>query len=95
MPATKPYIAEYGDLTSADMATRTVIERGYIHGGSFQSAELVLSSAGYECAGSAARWTDGYWSVETYFNGARHGRRFKTEADALALFDAWMKGLVA
>lgn len=84
-------VAEYGDLTKEDFTTRTVIERRYMRGET-RSAALVMSSSGFECAGSLARWTDAYWAVETYIDGSRHGRRFKNEADAVALFDRWTKG---
>ncbi|KKM82837.1 hypothetical protein LCGC14_1315590 [marine sediment metagenome] len=41
-------------------------------------------TAGLECAGSMARWTNEVWSVTTSIEGISHGQRFASEAAARA-----------
>ena len=81
-----PLIAEAGQVlrnewpqsTSAQLDSAKVDGRDYA---------LSQHTAGYEIAGSACRWTDGYFLVSTMIDGARHGRRFRREADARSHFD--------
>jgi hypothetical protein len=47
-------------------------------------------SAGFEPAGSVARWTNGYYAVRWYApDGTRHGKQTKTLSEALELAQEW------
>lgn len=82
MPATK----EYGELTSADHSIRTTLASGIGKYGSKWS--LVHRTAGYECAGSCARYTKECWSVDyERRDGITGGQSYKTEAEARAHFE--------
>jgi hypothetical protein len=82
-----PEIAECGSQPGAPVSLRAVVEARAGKDG--REYRLEQASEGYESAGSMMRWTDGYWAVSFDFEGARHGRRFKEEADARTLFDQW------
>ena len=83
-------IAEYGTFPAEDIAARTLIEERTTDKGAFsRTYRLWQVGAGWETAGSVARWTDGYWAVLFDMDGASHGRRFRDEQEARCLFDAW------
>lgn len=89
-------IAEYRDIEGQPRAERKVLETASMRiGYSSLTAPLELArvSAGWECAGSVARWTDGYWSVRWADDrGAFQGRMFNLETgevEARALFVKW------
>jgi hypothetical protein len=50
---------------------------------------LTHHTAGYEIAGSGTRWTNERWSVSFMDSGVKHGRSFRTEAEARELFEKW------
>ena len=80
-------IAEYGTVDGEPKATKTVLETGTGHMG--RKIELVHISAGWAIAGSCLRWDEEAYGVSFEFDGATHGRRFKAEADARAMFAKW------
>lgn len=82
-PNHPPLVAEYGSLNPEDMARRTVLASAP-HKRGFGNVELVRSTEGYECAGSAARWTDPYYAVRFRLDGAEHGQRYAPHGDGLA-----------
>jgi hypothetical protein len=72
---------EYRDISAQEYAIRTELARSWsdaVHG----IVRLVHSTAGYEVAGSAARFTNEYFAVRFQLGNATHGRRFKSEAEA-------------
>lgn len=77
-------VIEYSQVTDQNRARKVAIQ---------QSGKYTLSHStqGYECAGSAARWTDEFWSVTFYMDNALHGRRFTSEQAARDLFAVWTK----
>jgi hypothetical protein len=85
-------IVEYSEVHEGNRARTVVLAREDVYGREYR---LVQSTAGYECAGSCARWTDGYTAVLFDSDGAVHGRRFKSEADARALFSRWIADRMA
>jgi hypothetical protein len=83
-------LAEYGDLKDGDHATVTVLRRAKPCAYKLpRVAEIVLESvtAGFECAGSVARWTEGYFAVRWHDHGAGQGRRYRALAEAEAHFE--------
>lgn len=91
MEATKPkYAVEYSQV--GDNRSRvTILAKGIRHYGYKDDLvhEYTFShrSAGYEPAGSMARWTDERWSVLFMSDGATHGRSFSTEQAAREHFE--------
>lgn len=77
-----PPIREYGSLEPHELSRRTVLrqERGWT---------LTHHTAGYEPAGSAARYTGERWSVLSLDvrSNTRYGRSFTTIEKAQAYFD--------
>jgi hypothetical protein len=51
--------------------------------------KLTHKTAGYYCAGSCARFDNEAYGVIFEAHGSRHGRWFKTEAEARELFGKW------
>lgn len=50
--------------------------------------KLLQSSAGYECAGSMMRYTEGYYACRyTLKDGTQGGKRYKNFDDAVAEFN--------
>ena len=83
--STKPYTAEYVTLTSDDMSGRTVLKTAT---GAFGTRyTLVHATAGYECAGSAARYTDEQWGCLGAGRMGNFGQWYKTENEAAKHFD--------
>lgn len=89
-------IAEYRDIKEQPKAQCEVVASaptriGYSE--RFETCELQRVSAGWEPAGSVARWTDGYWAVRYWLDGAQHGKSFyltpEGEQKARALFAKW------
>ena len=78
MPDRKQVI-EYGDIRNGDLVTRAPLADGYIKhpSGRITAIWTERVTAGYECAGSAARWTEPYVRTAFYsVEGGIHGRRF-------------------
>jgi hypothetical protein len=88
IPAGKIRLCEYADADRADMAQVEVFET---RAGDFGKVyRLLVSSPGWECAGSVLRWTNGYYAVRiTEPSGSFGGRQFKTLDEARALFESW------
>jgi hypothetical protein len=57
--------------------------------------QLVSATAGYEPAGSMARWTNGYYGVWFHVDGARNGRRMLDATEARELFEAWVQRMIS
>lgn len=78
--------AEYGEVLANNLprSERETIDK--VHTGR-HTYYLVRATAGYEIAGSAMRWTDEYYAVEVWVDGARHGRRHKTLEEAREDFE--------
>lgn len=87
-----PRLAEYGQIKDAPRSKVTVIDRRYVES-KRREYRLEHGTAGYEPAGSIARWTDEYWAVRFDLDGARHGQVSRDEAKMRALFDKWTKSL--
>lgn len=96
MPGTLKRVTEYGSeaFNRRGLAAQIVMESGT--DARFRTVSLVRSDAGWEPAGSMARWTDGYYAVRKLIDGAEHGRRFvRTSvglAAARAMFAKWTEG---
>lgn len=78
-------ITEYGTFNVDEMSKTTVLDTGIAFNGS--ELTLVAISEGWACAGSCARWDSAGYATRFTVDGARHGRKFKTLAEARALFD--------
>lgn len=84
-------VIEYRDIPAGSHAKRQVLESEVTTiGRRHREYFLSHSTAGYECAGSMARWTNEYYSVTFEAGGAINGRRFLTEKDARDLFNKWI-----
>lgn len=79
-------IAEYGQIKDQPRSTHTVLDMRTSRGREYK---LVSATAGWEPAGSVARWTDAFYAVWFMANGSRNGQRFVTEAEARATFEKW------
>ena len=93
---TYPKIAEYGTLVVNEHRAiwTKIAERSGEYGRRYQ---LAHSTAGYEPAGAAARWTDGYWVARIVdSSGTTHGRQFGLDSDgesqARALYSSYGAG---
>lgn len=90
-----PATMEYGDpRLEANQATASTLDSAPLARLPRFTVKLIVSLSGYEIAGSACRWTDGYFAVRYRDDsGATQGRRFllneQGEADARALFATW------
>ncbi|QDP54627.1 MAG: hypothetical protein Unbinned3459contig1002_19 [Prokaryotic dsDNA virus sp.] len=69
---------EYGSEGSQNTAKKRLVLEGKGLAPLNRDYKLFAISEGYEPAGSMLRWTDAVYSVEFYFDGARHGKRFKS-----------------
>ena len=69
---------EYGSEGSQNKAQKRLVLEGKGLAPLNRDYKLFAISEGYEPAGSMLRWTDAVYSVEFYFDGARHGKRFKS-----------------
>lgn len=78
---TRPRLIEYRDCTDDVCARQQVLETKQ---GARNTYELVHSTAGYECAGAAMRWTDEYYAVRFFDHAlnAMYGKRFSKAEDA-------------
>lgn len=86
-----PKVAEYRDIPTGLHSRVTVLTTasGPNPSGYVRSYTLSHHTAGYECAGSMARWTDERWSVLTFSDGASHGRSFLTREAAHRCLVDW------
>lgn len=69
---------EYGSEGSQNTAKKRLVLEGKGLAPLNRDYKLFAISEGYEPAGSMLRWTNAVYSVEFYFDGARHGKRFKS-----------------
>jgi hypothetical protein len=81
-------IAEYGAIRGQALAQRTVLGTAF-NPRLRRTYTLTQVDAGWEPAGSMARWTDGYYSVTFELDGSRNGRRFTTQQEAVETFLRW------
>jgi hypothetical protein len=82
--------AEYGTYPDAMRSRKTILERRAAAYG--RTYVLSHSTAGYEPAGSCARWTNEKWAAgHTDSNGTFYGQSFKTEHEARAYFERWSR----
>jgi hypothetical protein len=81
--STPPLIREYGALRTEELSQRIVLAET-------EGWKLIHHSAGYEPAGSMARYTQERWSVTVYdpHSNETHGRSFRALSDAQPHFDA-------
>ena len=81
---------EYRDVNNAKRSRTNVLDKGIADKpkGPRVPHEWTLThhTAGYECAGSMARWTNEKWAVRFVADGATHGRSFLTEHEACEWF---------
>ena len=91
IPAGKVMLSEYGPEIRSEMAVVELIDKKWSDRPGIKAfVKLEWSSPGWECAGSCARWTNGYWAVRYEDrNGCRQGRCMKSEDEARALFAKW------
>lgn len=83
----KTLLAEYRDLTDADHAVTTVIDEAR-DPESGRTYRLEATTAGYEPAGSCARWTRACYAVRVVLpDGKTLSHRYRTYAEARELFD--------
>lgn len=75
---------EYRDVTDGQVSRSTVLDQATHNGRTYL---LRHHSAGYESAGSMARWTNEKWSVSR--PGAFGGSAFLTEQEARDTFVCW------
>jgi hypothetical protein len=81
-------IADYGDIKDAPKSKTNCINSAVnSHGKEYF---LKHKTAGYEPSGSMARWTNEAWGVIFYVDGCPNGQWFKTEHEALNLFNSWI-----
>ena len=81
---------EYGSYTDDQRSKVTTLDSGKSPEGEYpRQFYLKHHSAGYEPAGSMARWTDERWGVTFDQGGAINGRRFLTLPPAQDLFNKW------
>jgi hypothetical protein len=79
--STKPYLQEYGSLRPGELSERTLIAEA-------EGWKLEHHTAGYEPAGSVARYTNERWSVTDYdpHSNETHGRSFRVLSAEEAYF---------
>lgn len=88
-----PRLVEYGDVLAGRAPRSDVTQHGEAFSARVRAVvQLVSATAGYEPAGAAMRWTDGFWAVWWEAHGARQGQRFLTEAPARERFAALTSG---
>lgn len=77
---------EYKDIKDDEFSKRTILASGM---GSFnRNYDLVHKTAGYECAGSCARYTNESWgAIATNRDGTTSGQWYKTETEAREHFE--------
>lgn len=87
IPPGKVLLAEYGEITDDDPRPEvTVLDERWCKTLRTQ-VRLIAATAGWAIAGSVLRWDNGYFAIRYTFDGAIHGRRFKTFEEALAAFN--------
>ena len=89
MNTTYPTIAEYHDIKNAPKSVVTILASNPNPVNLGRVYNLKHHTAGYECAGAMARWTEEHWSVTFYSDSAINGRAFKSEEQARELFTVW------
>ncbi len=93
-------IREYRDIKDGEMSVKTVLAERTITNDWGRSSTWVLKhhTAGWECAGSAARDTVEHWSVTSFNGQSTTGNSFLTEAEARTVFGSekpWYKPAVS
>lgn len=84
-----PRITRYGEIGNAPVSVRTVIESAntITNHNIPRTYRLVTKTAGYESAGSMARWTDESHGVTFELDGCTHGQWYKSLDHAKENFD--------
>ena len=82
MQPTRPRIVN--SAAPEDMAIRRTIASAPCTVYGFPLATLAHSTAGYESAGAALRYTAAHWSVSYEIDGSTHGKRFAEHDEAAA-----------
>ena len=77
---------EYGTYSDAQRSIKRTIDSTNVGGREYI---LYHKTAGYEPAGSMARWTEERYGVSFFEHIASHGRMFLTESEARTLFNKW------
>jgi hypothetical protein len=85
IPHGKTLLCEYGDLGDQRRPQQHTIAQKT--GWGRRAVRLQAVTAGWACAGAVARWDNGHYSVSWNIDGARHGRRYATLAEAQEHFD--------
>lgn len=80
------YIAEYGSITADQYGKKITLQTATKERREYR---LIHRTAGYQIAGSCARLDKEAWGVLFEFDGAEHGRWFKTLPEASDLFAKW------
>lgn len=65
----------YRKISPQEMAAKTIVYKD-------EKFTMIHSTAGWEVAGSAARYTNEKWSVLFFIDGIPHGQAFKTYNEA-------------
>lgn len=84
---------EYSQVNDTNRSEVTLLKTGVSSLGNLYRLEHY--TAGYEPAGSRARWTNEGWAVRFNSGGSVHGRRFKTEKEAIDRFNEVTTGISA
>jgi hypothetical protein len=79
-------LCEYRDITPETRSNLTELDSAASARLQGRTVQLVHATAGWEPAGSMARWTDGFYAVWFEMNGARNGQRYRTEPEARTHF---------
>lgn len=81
-------VKDYSHLQENERAVRTVLKTG--RSLSLDRTYLLIhSTAGYEPAGSRARYTAEKWLITFNMSGVVHGREFATLAAAESMLASW------
>lgn len=78
--------AEFGDF-SREMLSQKIETRRWQYTRGGKVARFYHVTAGFEVAGSCARWTDERWLVRQEIGDTTHGRYFLTEESAFEYFN--------
>lgn len=85
-------IREYRDIKPGEMSVVTTLATKTVTNdyGRKITWDLRHHTAGWECAGSCARWTDERWSITTFDRSSNtsYGQARRTLAESQADFDA-------
>lgn len=89
IPAGKILLSEYADVDDTNRARHAELETVRTP---LRELRISHTSAGFEPAGSVARWTNGYYAVRWYAgDGSRHGQHTRTLEEANELAREWQE----